>query len=386
MSDDLLALSLDVPDAAEWRHEVGYSATLAAPLYQAYQYLKTAQFDPDAYFRAYAVMRSYRDYSMSIRQRMHVSYVMAQAYAGEDALSEAREALEAAAEMAQLLRASGDFARVRYLAGAILHQMIHLEAARDAYRQALTAVRSMGPVGVRRDPDFAINLLSRIAGLECDLANFDSADKHLQQAHMALALWTPQDHVQLALLTWLDAIVAHWSGHPDVALPLAQDAAAILTTTEDLRSSGRVHCLVGEIALDMAETFPYPQPSQLRTALARRARSYAHRAVEDARQAEDPPGAALAQLLMQRCRRVLGRTERGIAEAERIIAQARRLQDPPLLGRAQVALGDELWAQGNREAARIQYYGAQRYFEEFDLRALSMWPNRALLRPEILDR
>jgi hypothetical protein len=376
----MLRSSLHVPDAPGWRHEVGYAPTLVAPLTKAYHYLKAARHAPDGYFHAFVAVLPYQSQPMSVRQRLHVEYVLAQAYSGEHAYPQALDRLDAAAEMALFLHDLAAFAEVSFLAGAVCHQLVAFVDARGYYLDALAALRSLdqgtGPV----DAALEIELLSRIAALNCELANFDHAAARLREAHLLLATWAPEAQAQQATLVWLEAVVTHWRGQPDQALPLAIAAADTLTRVGSANAAGRIQALVAEIALDFAETFPLAEQPRLREAFVRQARPYAERAIQCAREANDLTGAEVAHLVVQRCRRLSGRSSNGLQVAEGIVRKARRLGDMALLGRAYLSLGEELALRGAREGARTSYAAARHLFEEHDLRALRLWPNRMLLR------
>jgi hypothetical protein len=57
---------------------------------------------------------------------------------------------------------------------------------------------------------------------------------------------------------------------------------------------------------------------------------------------------------------------------------ADQLGDVALMGRVEMAMGDELAEQGDGEGARRMLLRARRRFEEHDLGALAFWSRRAL--------
>lgn len=101
-------------------------------------------------------------------------------------------------------------------------------------------------------------------------------------------------------------------------------------------------------------------------------------AIKYARETADSVGKQVGYLALQRCRRMRGPTQDGSVVIERVIRQAKRLGDAALLGRAYMALGDELAAQDQLDAARDLYGRAKHIFEEFELLGLLSWPNRRL--------
>lgn len=375
----MLRTSLDIPDPSEWRHEVGYRPQLVPALATAYWHLAHATENRDAYFNAYCVIVPQRNLPMSIRQRMRVEYVLAQAYAGEQALTQALTSLIDAQDMASLMQDASASILLSFLAGAICHWHTQFIEARARYETALRTLRSLEADTGPLDSELEIELLTRIAGLDCELAELDAAEAHVSEAYTLIAVWcpaTPKAPAQRAVLAWVNAVLLHWRGHPDLALPLAIAAADGLAQEEVTSSFARIGGTVADIALDFAETFSSMESPLLRESIVRRAHAYAQRALDASRASTDDVGAGIARLALIRCQRLLGRGPHRLDEIARIERRAQHLGDIGLRGRAQVALGDELRIVGNAEAARERYYVARSLFEEHDFRVLRTWPQR----------
>jgi hypothetical protein len=176
----------------------------------------------------------------------------------------------------------------------------------------------------------------------------------------------------------------------------AAPAAELLLQLGQRVNAGRLHTIWAESALDVAEasltraggslpTKLWPivneeQDQDPRTAL-RIARWAANQALALGREAGDAVGQGMARLAMRRAARLYHRGARmaGSEEPiERVLRASLRLNDPGLRGRALTTLGDELAAQGRKEAARAVHHGAQRILEEYELGGLALWPRRSL--------
>jgi tetratricopeptide (TPR) repeat protein len=376
--------SLPLPFAPEWHHEPGFSEAFVGDLHKAFDYLESATKDPCGYFYAAAVVLPYRTKPLSVRQRLHLEYALAQAFAGDGDLKEALIHLEEAADMADFLDDRDAGATIGHAAGLTYHYLSEFALARSFYGDSLALLRSLetdtGPANATRE----IELLMGIAGLDCELVDFAHADVATRQARYLLLssespTTTEADH---ARLDWIDALVANWTGRPDRALALAQATAATYERLGMHQLAGRANVMTVEFALDLAGNFSFENHPHLRAAFAYQARPHAMAAIEYARATKDRVGKQLGYLALQRCRRLRGPTQDGIAVVERVIRQAKRLGDPALLGRAYMALGDELAAQARFDAARQLYGMARHIFEEFELHMLVAWPSRYLLRSD----
>jgi hypothetical protein len=375
--------SLSTANAPWWRHEPGFSEEFAGALIQAYHHLRSARNDPDAYLYAAAAVLPYRSKRLSVRQRLRLEYVLAQAFTGEDGLTQALDHLEEAADMAEFLDEPVAGATIGSLAGKNYHYLSEFAIARDLYTDSVELLHSHETRNGSADTALEADLLIRIAGLNCDLADFSHAEEATRTAHLLLNTSPASEsrEVNLATLDWIDTLVAHWTGHPEQALPKARAVADTYTRLGNHRAAGRVHGLVVEIALDLAGSFSLQDHPGLRAAFTRQARPHALAAIEHARAAGDPIGAQLGRLALQRCRRMRAPTQDGVEIVERVIRRAQRLGDAALLGRAQLALGEELAARASWDGARQLYGMARHTFEEFDLQALLTWPNCRLSAP-----
>lgn len=377
----MLRTSLDTPDSPQWRHEVGYRPQLVQPLARAYGYLTQITQDPDAYFNAYCELVPQRSQSMSLRQRMRIEYVLAQAYTGENALSQALACLHDAQEMATLLQDARASILLSFLMGAVCHWRTQFLDARSHYQTALRTLRALEDDTGPLDGAFEVDLLIRIAGLDVELADLEAAEAHIHEAHTLIGVWcptTPEAPAQLAVLAWLNAIHAQWSGDSDRALSLAIAAADGLAEAGVAGMFARLGSWIADIALDFAETVSLADAPRLRAAFVRRARRYAKSALAASKASNDVAGAEIAQLTLMRCQHLLGTTSHSIDVVAGIERYAQRRGNIGVLGRAYVALGDELRTGGDLDAARTRYAMARDLFDEYDFRVMRTWPARYL--------
>lgn len=377
----MLRTSLDAPDSPQWRHEVGYRPQLVQPLARAYGHLTQIAENPDAYFNAYSELVPQRSQSMSLRQRMRIEYVLAQAYTGENALPQALACLHDAQEIASLLQDTRASILLSFLMGAVCHWSTQFLDARSHYQTALRALRSLEDDTGPLDSAFEVDLLIRIAGLDVELADLKAAEEHMREAYTLIAVWcpaTPEAPAQLARLAWLNAIHTQWSGDTDHALSLAIAAADALADAGVSGMFARLGSWIADIALDFAETVSWEASPRLRATFVRRARRYANSALAASKASKDVGGAEIAKLDLMRCQLLLGNAQHRVDEIAAIGRRAQRRGNIGLLGRAYIALGDELRAAGNLAAARERYSMARDLFDEHDFRVMRTWPQRYL--------
>ena len=121
-------------------------------------------------------------------------------------------------------------------------------------------------------------------------------------------------------------------------------------------AQGRIHTVVADIALDLAEDSVAGTPYAARTAFLKLAAPYVRRGVHLAREGADASGEALALLTRARYDRLSDHQVDRLRSINVVVRLARALQDAPLSSQAYVALGKELAAQGWDVAIQINCY------------------------------
>lgn len=392
-----LRSSLHIADSPAWRHESHYSYDLADALTRAYAVVQGSQRSPERYLTAYTALIPYRDQSVCAPQRLHLEYALALAYSGEEAFPQALECLARAAEIAEDLHDVAAQAEIGYLAGALLHLMTRRADAYTVSAGALASLDALRQDDEPADAIFELDLSLRLAGHAWELGWFTTCLRHLEHAHTLRAVWVPDAAQEAALLSWLDAQLARIRGRPDQAVQLATAAADLLLDLNQPLNAGRCHTIAAECAFELIEELRSPShtmrppfdnaitrdPSRLLNT----GRSFAWRAIELARTAQDPIGMGMAQLALRHGARLdgdAGVDGSGLAAVEAVARIVRWTGDVSLGGRVETARGDELAAIGDGEAALNAYRRALRLLEEHDLRGLAFWPQLALHRT--LDR
>lgn len=363
-----------------WRHEPGFSEEFLVDVKQAFDYLESATNNSYGNIFAATLMMRYRAQSLSIRQRLLSEYVLGLAHHTDGDLTQALTHLETAADIADFLEDDNAKAAIGYRAALIYHYLSEFALARSLYNDSLTILQAVEPTRDGVNTAKEIELLLRIAGLDCELANFARAETAASDARYLLLTTNSSKtkEADYARLTWIDALVANWRGRFDQALKLARTTAVTYEQLGMYQLAGRAHGLAAELALDFVDRLTHESQNEHCAVLVHDARPDAMTAIAHARVTNDPVGRQLGYLALQRCRRMHGPTQDGIAVVERVIRQAKRLDDPAVLGRAYTALGDELVCQGQREAARPFYSSATHIFEEFELLGILSWSRRRL--------
>jgi tetratricopeptide (TPR) repeat protein len=395
-SDRRLRSWLHVADHPSWLHKPYYSNSLARALASAYDQLHHASRRPDPYFTAYALLAPFRGRLACAEQRLNLEFALALAFAGDGSVPHAIASLHSAWEIAESLLDWGAQAEIGYLVGALWLMQCQLPDAFAMYRQALDMLQRLERDDGPADPGFELDLVLRLAWCAFDLGWFPVCLRYLDEAYSLRATWVPDAAEGVANLVWLDSQLARIQGQPSRALNQAVAAADLLLTHGRPINRARAQISVAESALDLFELM---RPSATNRALDKppertintirlspaglllQARDAARLALEVTREVGDPVGATMARLVLRRAAR-LSRPRRGeesgVPAVEGLLRTANRLDDTFLLGRVEVALGDELLDVGSSEAARVTYERARRRFEEHYLGGLAFWPRLAL--------
>lgn len=375
-----LRSSLHSPDDPIWGQQRHYIPALGGALRQAYSLLHTAAEEDDAYLHAYKAIISFRPMEMCAEQRLRMEYALALAYAGENDVPQALEAAEYALEAADKLGDDAAPVELAYLAGALSHRLNEQELAYDLYAGALDALRRIGRENEPVDPMLELDLILRLGWRAWELGRFSQSLRYLDEGYTLRAQWPVTKPSLAASLSWLDAQLARFRGNSAQAVEMALPAAALLLEVGQMLNAGRAHVFVAECAIDLAQSSSIDDP-QLALDLARDAAQHADAL---ARQTHDVAGKELARLAtiqtasVQRAIVSSNDGDARLPELERMLTAVSKLNDVALIGRVETAIGDELCAQGNVEAARAQYTKAWQRFEEHDLGGLAFWPRRAL--------
>ena len=371
----MLDSSLDVPDDLRSRGEPGHADTVAAILMIAYGCLKLR-----LYRKACACVTHCLARPMSYRQRMRVFYVLAMSAVGERDLSAAAIFLDEALGLAIRLDDLGACAELAYLHASVSSERQEFGVAADYCDVSLEALHMLGdsangPV----DAAFELDVLVGLSVHDFLRGRYDTSMACVAEARRLIPL-APKRPLPAAAIEWMAALLDRWRGDLSGALRHAMAASEVYAGSGALSLDARIQSVVADIALDLAESFPTDGPHHARDAFVELASPYAKRAVQLAREAQSAADEGLSLLTRARYRRARGRNTEGIPTIEAVAHQADQLGDVPLLGQAHTALGNELAARGETEAALNCYRTALDVLARSDASAMAVWPRRALLR------
>lgn len=135
-----LNASLDMPDAPFWRNEGQYSPFVAQALLAAYAHIRNDR----NYAAARRCVLPSAGKRMSVRQRLHLTYVLALAYSSETDHAHATHYLDKALKLASRLEDSAASARCHYLYGSIESERQRYKKADEQFRRSLLLLRQLG--------------------------------------------------------------------------------------------------------------------------------------------------------------------------------------------------------------------------------------------------
>jgi hypothetical protein len=320
---------------------------------------------------------------MSARQLIRAWYVLGTAFSGVADYVEARFWLDKVAQLAYEQSGPGDLPDLLYLCGAINRGALRYADMADDYR-AFPAL-ALGDRPFRADAldaPLTLEVLLQLAGVEFFVAHYDAAERLLATAAPLLPSGSGNPmHQEISLVTgthaWFQALIYRWRGMPNTALTRASTAARIYTALGSPISTARSQVLVEDITLDLAARARHENERRLQATLAG---PHLEAAYQLAAQAGDPYGECLCALADTRLSRLSGLHADRVAAIERVAQTGQRLGDEAILAQAFTALGDELMAQGQLEAAAHRYDDVRQLLDGSDVPALGVWARRAAHR------
>lgn len=385
--------SLRISDHPRWRNDDDYSSDVAAALSLAYQDLKSQPHKTEAFLSAYKRVIAHVRSSMSVRQRLHVCYVLATAYIADDEYGLGLRMLDTGLDLAESLHDDGALIELLYLRGSAYRALSLFREAADDYAVCIAILRDQTeeyeeyqneePATV--DPALELQLLVQLSGFEFMLMRFDVAETLLSQAERLIPQ-VPGCSMEAATIGWIRALLCRWSGAPERALRYAIATEDVYATAEQAASASRIQTIVADTALDLAETFPNGVRSDAGAACARLANRYAKRALASSRKVKDEGGLGVALLACARYDLMRGRNVDTRANIERVIRMAERLDDACLRVDAQTALGREIEARQNLDSALSAYRSARETAIAYNVQAMGVWAQRAILRASEMKR
>lgn len=376
--------SLRVPDDQTWHSESGYSPDIAAILVEAYSSITRRPDLAASFLRAGACVSSHAGSPMSERQLLHVCYVLALAYAADGKCAQALRWLDTALELGVALNDPGALAELLYLHGVASSRLLRYQEAAADHWDCLALLHHRDADPSPADLAFELDVLEQLAEFEFLLAHYDRSASLLESA-ARLVPAVPEQRAEAAGIEWVRAQLYRWRGEKELALRHAMAAADVYVEVGSPTTSGRIQTVVADIALDLAETFPAgAHIGGARSAFVTLAGPYVERALSLAHESQDVEGEGMALLAHARYSRARGLNEDRLPAIEGVARTARRLADVALLAQAHTALGYELAARRESEAALACYRRALDTLEGSDVSALGVWAHRAIVRADHL--
>jgi tetratricopeptide (TPR) repeat protein len=374
--------ALRYPDLPEWHNDQNFSSPMRLALIAAYSSLQRLPRSLKNYADAVAAIEGRLNDLMTTRQRIRAFYVMGIAFAAVGNYAIALQWLDEALEQAYDLNDPGELLDLLYTHGNASRGMLRYSDAALAYRDYLDVVKEYGEQGAAFDAPFALDALVQLAGAEFFLAHYDIADQLLTQARESmspLALVLPNPEMQLVAATaeWFQSQLYRWRELPEQAILPATTAGTLYTELGSPISAARSQLIIAEITLDIAEK---ESDATRRHDLAMDAQPHIALASHLACDAGDQIGAGITCQADARLSRLIGKDQDRIALIEQVANVGQRLGDEAVLAQAFTALGTELAAQGNTEAALQRYRDVRHILDGSDVPALGIWALRAANR------
>lgn len=368
--------SLRSPDPPVLRLERLYSASVAAALCDAYALISVRPRTTMSYMRAYQRIAPHRSHAMSPEQRLRVEYLLALIFASLGETGPSLEHADDALERATLLRDHSAIPELLYLRSAIHRRLLDFAECAYDLRLALLFLRDSEMASGVLDADLKASVLTSLAGMEFLLGRYAACEDLLDQTSDLYTQDSNPGALSAATVAWIRSLLLRWHGEPERAFTQALAAADIYDNEESSLSSGRIHGIVADIALDLAERFT----ESGRESFLVLAQQHMTHAFHKADCTLDQTGRALALLTEARLSRLSDRATDRTSNIEAVIRLAAQTGDTPLSGQAYTALGYELASCGAHEAAINCFRSATFILRDADCIALAVQPQRALLQ------
>lgn len=361
------------------RDEPGYDPAVAEALHNAHERLIGG--GELARLEAYNCIVGFLDAEMSSRQRLAVLFIEALTLADDDPQTPAIPVIDEALELAVELgveRAQDDLLLLR---ASVNRAILQVPDAAEDLRQCLELIsargeiRELGPAEL----DTRLEALLHLAGSEFVVGNYDRAEQLLDRAQTLIPR-VPTNTTAPLLLAWTRALLLRWRGNYELALTSAMEAADGYAVCGPPATAARIRCVVGEIALDLAERCQHNHQPLASAAFLALAEPYIVRAVELAAPNERDATETMAYITHCRYQLLKGEGEGRIAWLEELARRGAEHQDMALVAQADTQLGREYEALGNIPAAKRWYQRTLAVLNESQMAALGVWAQRALWR------
>lgn len=371
---------LDIPTSGDEVSDIGYDPDVAAALVRAYALLASGELES-----ACAALRPFLATEMSKRQRVRAQYVEGVASARRGNYVESLAPLDEAVTIALDLDDVGAIAMLAAAQG-LSHYMLHqFVSAAHYYHASLDAWRALRiPAGSATADDvrFEIDTLTRLSSQDLLLGRYQEARRLLRSARNLTPLVPEGDHI-IGAIEWNLALLDRWRGEPEHALRHGVAALAAYSTQGESNNVARLHIVLADIALDLANVYVDDVITDTHDRLLTLAEPHLLYARKAPRLAGEPAAEAMATLAYMRYLRASRDTTIDrLATIESVIRQAVALDDLTLMGQSLTAQGDELAARNQVESSQRAYRSAVELLTQIGAPGLGVLARRALLRSQ----
>lgn len=385
----MLKWLLHYPDDPTWHEQPYYSNQVAAALTQAYRCLRLGSRRVDRYREATAVVYPLSRSQMSLRQRLHVVYVLAMGHVACEEYVLASGCLDEALELAILLDDPETRIEILYLRGFVNQgRSLFREATSDFAESVMVLEHVTHGQPDPRDKSILLDTLIQLASLEFFHTAYERSLAHLDRAR-SLVGETSGNERTVADILWISALHDRQRGKLESALTHAKQACSAYDAFAAPAAFGRIQVVAAEIALDICQRLPVGSEFDQHYKIANTYIDGGIAAVEDhVGSMTDESGQGLALLALTRAARIARQNggeavdRQGIIED--VITVARKLNDSALLCQAYVRLGDELSTSQNPEGGSVVYREAIHIAEIGGVGSLAAPAQRALWNREEL--
>jgi hypothetical protein len=343
--------SLHHPDDEDWKSSHGYSSAIAGVLTDAYRFIQLGNGAVQAFERAAAITEAHVKSRMSRRQRLHLYFILATAYAACDCFDEALGWIDRAIALAIQLKDVAAHCQLLSLRASVNRALLLFM---DAINDRCTCLDLLDIQHAVLGVDDSAPRLQTYAQL-ATYAYFAGqpllAEQSLEETRR-LAVHTPHEDFDLASAEWVQAHLYHTYGEPERALHHVLAFYDQYISEASAISQDRFEFFIAEVTLDWARKLP---PGTDRDALLALSLPHLETAEQLARESQDRPGQGLAQLARAHYRRLSGANAERIAGIEAVLRLGAELDDVAVVAQAYTALGDE-FASSNDTASSLNCY------------------------------
>lgn len=367
--------SLHRPDDTTWKASYGYSPDIAGVLYTAYSFIRDGKGSIQAFERAASIAEPRLKAHMSRRQRLHLYFVLATAYAACDCFEEAIDWTDRGIALAIQLKdipAHSELLSFRASFNRAILRFVDAIADRCACLDLLDIQHDTQGVD---DSAARLQTYAQLATYAYFAGQPLLAERCIQETRR-LAANSPHEHFDLASAEWVQAHLYRTYGEPERALRHALDFHSEYIKEASAISRDRLEFFIADVALDWANVLPRGTDRDAVLALSL---PHLENAKQLARDSFDRPGQALAQLAQVHYDRLSASNVQRVSAIEATLRLGAELDDLAIVAQAHTALGDEFASMNAIASSLTCYKSTLRVLEGSQVPVLGNVARRAVL-------